>query len=85
MGRCHFLMGCVLFREMDPVFFGWERVNPLGYGRGKIKLCSARRYLLVTILTTTNKRTRKERNNWLTELTPCLDTLETHFFHAVSI
>jgi len=29
MGRCHFLTGCVLFWEMEPVFFGWERVNPL--------------------------------------------------------
>ena len=37
MGRCHFLTGCVLFWEMDPVFFGWERVNPLCYGREKIK------------------------------------------------
>jgi len=27
MGQCHFLTGCVLFWEMDPVFFGWERVN----------------------------------------------------------
>ena len=33
---CHFLTGCVLFWEMDPVFFGWERVNPLcGGGRKK--------------------------------------------------
>ena len=22
---------------MDPVFFGWERVNPIWYGREKIK------------------------------------------------
>jgi len=36
MGRCHFLTGCVLFWEMDPIFFGWERVNHLWYGRGKI-------------------------------------------------
>jgi len=37
MGRCHFLTGCVLFWEMDPVFFGWDRVNPLCCGRGKMK------------------------------------------------
>jgi len=37
MGWCHFLTGCVLFWEMDPVFFGWERVNPLWYGRENIK------------------------------------------------
>jgi len=37
MGRCHFLTGCVLFWEMDPVFCGSERVNPLCYGREKIK------------------------------------------------
>jgi len=37
MGWCHFLTGCVLFWEMDPVFFGWERVHPLCYGPGKIK------------------------------------------------
>ena len=37
LGRCHFLTGCVLFWEMDPVFFGQERVNPLCYGREKIK------------------------------------------------
>ena len=29
IGMFHFLTGCVLFWEMDPVFFGWERVNPL--------------------------------------------------------
>ena len=33
MGRCHFLTGCVLFWEVDPVFFGWERVNSLCYGQ----------------------------------------------------
>ena len=27
MGWCHFLTECVLFWEMDAVFFGWERVN----------------------------------------------------------
>ena len=37
MGWCHFLTVCVLFREMDPVFFGWERVNPLCYGREKVE------------------------------------------------
>jgi len=37
MGQCHFLTGCVFFWEMDPVFFGWERVNPLWYGREKIE------------------------------------------------
>ena len=37
MGRCHFLTGCVLFWEMDPVFLGQERVNPLCCGREKIK------------------------------------------------
>jgi len=37
MGRCHFLTGCVLFWEMDLVSLGWERVNPLWYGREKIK------------------------------------------------
>jgi len=37
MGWCHFLTGCVLFWEMDPVFFGWERVNPLCCGREKIE------------------------------------------------
>jgi len=38
MGRCHFLTGCVLFWEMDPVFFGWERVNLSSrYGEEKIK------------------------------------------------
>jgi len=35
MGCCHFLTECVVFWEMDPVFFGWERVNPLCYGRNK--------------------------------------------------
>jgi len=29
--------GCVLFWEMDPVFFGWKRVNLLWYGREKFK------------------------------------------------
>jgi len=28
---------CAFFWEIDPVFFGWERVNLLCYGRGKIK------------------------------------------------
>jgi len=37
MGRYHFLTGCVIFWETDPVFFGKERVNPLCYGWGKIK------------------------------------------------
>jgi len=37
MGQCHFLTGCVRFWQMDPVFYGWKRVNPLCYGREKIK------------------------------------------------
>ena len=38
MARCHFLTGCVLFWEMDPVFFGYEIVSPfLCYGREKTK------------------------------------------------
>jgi len=37
MGRCHFLTGCVLFWEIDPVVFGWEKVNPLCCGRGNFK------------------------------------------------
>ena len=28
---------CAFFWEMDPVFFGWERVKPLCYVRGKNK------------------------------------------------
>jgi len=36
-GPVSFLTGCVLFGEMDPVFFGWERVNPLCHGREQIK------------------------------------------------
>ena len=37
MGQCHFLTGYVLFWEIDPVFFGWERVNPLRCGLEKMK------------------------------------------------
>ena len=36
-GLVPLLTGCVFFWEMDPVFFGWERVNILCYGREKIK------------------------------------------------
>ena len=36
-GPVSFLTKCVLFWEMDLVYFGWERVNPLCYGQEKVK------------------------------------------------
>jgi len=35
MGRCHFLTGCVLFGEMDPVFFGLGKGKPFMLWSGK--------------------------------------------------